>query len=60
MYFITVVIGWKLGFLSQAFTMFFPFSIAIIATIIGVYLFFLIVVSTRLFQSFWASIEDED
>jgi hypothetical protein len=60
MNFITVAIGWKLGFLSQAFTMLFSFSIAIIASIIGVYLFFLIVVSTRLFQSFWASIEDED
>jgi hypothetical protein len=60
MNFITVVIGWKLGLLSQALPMLFSFSIAIIASIIGVYLFFLIVVSTRLFQSFWASIEDED
>lgn len=49
-----------MGFLSQVSTMLFPFSIAIIATIIGVYLFFLIVISTRLFQAFWASIEDED
>jgi hypothetical protein len=60
MNFIAVVIGWKVGFVGQTFTMLFPFSIAIIATLIGVYLFFLIVVSTRLFQSFWASIEDED
>ena len=60
MNFITIVIGWKLGFLSQAFTMFLPYSIAIIATLIGVYLFSLIVVSTRLFEAFWVSIEDED
>jgi hypothetical protein len=60
MNFIAVVIGWEVGFVGQTFTMFFPFSLAIIATLIGVYIFFLIVVSTRLFQSFWASIEEED
>lgn len=60
MNFITVVLGWELGFLAQAFKMLFSLSIAIISSLIGAYLFFLIVVSTRLFQSFWASIEDED
>jgi hypothetical protein len=60
MKFINFVIGWKLGFSSQVSTMFFSFSIAILASLIGAYLFFIIVVSTRLFQSFWASIEDED
>jgi hypothetical protein len=57
---IIVVIGLGLGFLSKAFEMLFPFSTALIVSAIIVYLLFFVIVFNRLFQTFWASIEDED
>jgi hypothetical protein len=55
-----VVIGLELGFFNKAFEMLFPFSVALVVCAVSVYLLFLVVVGTRLFQAFWASIEDED
>jgi hypothetical protein len=57
---IAVVIGWELGTLSKAFEMIFPFLLAVIVCAIFVYLLFFVLVSKRLFQAFWASIEDEE
>lgn len=57
---IIVVIGLGLGLLSKAFEMLFPFSTAFAVSAILVYLLFFVIVFQRLFQAFWASIEDED
>ena len=45
---------------SNFFNIFLNFSLIVIVIVIVLYLFKLVIVSIRLFQGFWASLEDED
>jgi Trk-type K+ transport system membrane component len=56
---IGVVIELELGFLSQSFKMILPFLMAVVISTTIIYLLFFVRVCKRLFQAFWASIEDE-
>jgi Trk-type K+ transport system membrane component len=56
---IGVVIELELGFLSQVFKMIWPFLTAVIISAAIVYLLGFVIAFKRLFQAFWASIEDE-
>lgn len=46
--------------LNNFFKIIFDFSLIIVAIAIVIYLLKLIVITIRLFQGFWASLEDED
>ncbi len=48
------------GWLSDVFKIIFPVLVVIGVSTIILYLLKLVVVATRLFQAFWASLEDED
>ncbi len=50
----------KWGWLSDVFKIIFPVLVVIGVSAIILYLLKLVVVATRLFQAFWASLEDED
>ena len=60
MNFMTTSIVFNLGWFSDVFQNMFPVLIVIGVGAIILYLLKLVVVVTRLFQAFWASLEDED
>ena len=57
---ITVLIGFDWGFLSIFFKILFLSLLVILFSAIILYFWKLVVIVRRLFQLFWASIEDED
>jgi|GEM_PF-6186667 len=54
----SILFAW--GWSSDVFRIIFPVSVVIGVSAIVLYLLQLVVVTTRLFQAFWASLEDEE